>query len=106
MKDTKQVIVMRTDLNMRKGKMCAQAAHASLAAILNVDHNTEAPDWEDKNNHNENGDYTGRILRIYQFPNQCDRWLENSFTKICVGINSEKLLEIYNKAASMVLFVV
>ena len=27
---TKQVIVMRTDLNMRKGKMAAQAGHASL----------------------------------------------------------------------------
>jgi PTH2 family peptidyl-tRNA hydrolase len=29
----KQVIVMRTDLNMRKGKMVAQGVHASLAAL-------------------------------------------------------------------------
>ncbi len=33
--DTKQVIVMRKDLNMRKGKMIAQGAHASIAWILN-----------------------------------------------------------------------
>ena len=28
-----QVIVMRKDLNMRKGKMVAQGAHASLRAL-------------------------------------------------------------------------
>ena len=32
----KQVIVIRKDLNMRKGKMVAQGAHASMAAILNL----------------------------------------------------------------------
>jgi PTH2 family peptidyl-tRNA hydrolase len=33
----KQVIVMRTDLNMRKGKMIAQGAHASLSAFIVAD---------------------------------------------------------------------
>ena len=32
----KQVIVLRKDLNMRKGKMVAQGAHASMAAILKL----------------------------------------------------------------------
>ena len=32
--DIKQVIVMRTDLNMRKGKMIAQGAHASMMFIV------------------------------------------------------------------------
>jgi peptidyl-tRNA hydrolase len=27
---TKQVIILRKDMNMRKGKMAAQAAHASM----------------------------------------------------------------------------
>ena len=30
----KQVIVMRTDLGMRKGKMIAQGAHASMKVVL------------------------------------------------------------------------
>ena len=29
----KQVIILRNDLNMRKGKFCAQACHASLGAL-------------------------------------------------------------------------
>jgi peptidyl-tRNA hydrolase, PTH2 family len=32
----KMVIVMRTDLNMRKGKMCAQAAHAAVMATTKL----------------------------------------------------------------------
>jgi PTH2 family peptidyl-tRNA hydrolase len=34
----KQVIILRKDLNMRKGKMVAQGAHASMRAILNGAH--------------------------------------------------------------------
>jgi peptidyl-tRNA hydrolase len=30
----KQTIVLRKDLNMRKGKMIAEGAHASMRAIL------------------------------------------------------------------------
>lgn len=35
--DLKQAIVVRTDLGMGKGKMCAQSAHASLSAYLEAD---------------------------------------------------------------------
>lgn len=66
----KQIIVMRTDLNMRKGKMIAQGAHASVAAVL---HNLEHP-----------------LVK---------EWLDNSFTKICVGSPSEdELMVIYANA--------
>jgi PTH2 family peptidyl-tRNA hydrolase len=34
----KQTIVLRKDLNMRKGKMIAQGAHASMRAILMLGH--------------------------------------------------------------------
>lgn len=66
----KQIIVMRNDLNMRKGKMVAQGAHASLGAVLA----------------NE-GD-----PRIQQ-------WLAGSFTKICVKVDSlEELRSVYESA--------
>jgi PTH2 family peptidyl-tRNA hydrolase len=65
-----QVIVIRKDLNMRKGKMVAQGAHASVGAIL-----PHLTDWRVK------------------------EWLKGAFTKICVSVDSEEeLLQIYNKA--------
>lgn len=68
--DYKQVIVMRKDLNMRKGKLIAQGAHASLGVTLkNLDH----PDVKG--------------------------WLAGRFAKIAVYVNSEEeLFEIHDKA--------
>lgn len=80
--DVKQVIVMRTDLNMRKGKMAAQAAHASMKVIL--DQNISQ--WKSD------------TLEIC-YDNRFRSWLGGIFTKIVVGIDSElKLLEIFNNA--------
>ena len=69
-RDYKQVIVLRKDLKMRKGKMVAQGAHASLKATLeNIDH----PDVK--------------------------MWLAGRFTKIVVSVDSEEeLFEIHRKA--------
>ena len=80
--NVKQVIVLRTDLNMRKGKMAAQAAHASMAVLLDASETTE------------NGD----VIKI-----RCDdnmmTWLSNSFTKIVLGVASEEeLLQCYREA--------
>lgn len=44
--DVKQVIVVRTDLKMGKGKLAAQVAHASLAAAEEVMKKRE--DWYDR----------------------------------------------------------
>lgn len=81
--DVKQVIVMRTDLNMRKGKMAAQAAHASMKVIL--DQNISA--------------YRNDRLEVCYDP-LLRAWLaEGTFKKIVVGVNSEALLmELYNRA--------
>lgn len=70
MYDYKQILIMRTDLKMRRGKEISQGAHASMkATIENLDH----PDVK--------------------------QWLSQSFAKIAVGIDSEQeLLDIVERA--------
>lgn len=81
----KQVIVLRKDLNMRKGKMVAQGAHASLGVFL-------------KNGHFEGAKEEGGRLVIELTPGMRG-WLEDKFTKITVSVNSEKeLLALHQKA--------
>ena len=69
MPNTKQVIVMRADLRMRRGKEIAQGSHASMAFITKqvsiVSHrvNTLTP------------------VQI--------EWLASSFRKVCVRVDSE-----------------
>lgn len=66
----KQIIVLRKDLNMRKGKMVAQGAHASMKVTLaNLDD-----------------------ARVKE-------WLAGAFTKIVVSVDSEQeLLDVLGKA--------
>lgn len=86
MADVKQVIVMRTDLNMRKGKMVAQGAHASMAFLTRrLDptccyHPTAS---------------TVRLSEVEQ------KWLDESFVKICVGVDSEAELLILRSDAKI-----
>jgi PTH2 family peptidyl-tRNA hydrolase len=82
----KQVIVMRTDLSMRKGKMIAQGAHASLKVFLDLlkwGDRVEGPPWP-------------ASLEV-DVPTYA--WMTESFTKICVGVDSEaELLRVYEEA--------
>ena len=76
MSELKQVIVIRKDLNMRKGKMVAQGAHASVLATL----------------------------QTFKKPNQkriFEQWFDEGMTKICVSVDSEEeLVALYNKVSS------
>jgi PTH2 family peptidyl-tRNA hydrolase len=82
--NTKQVIVIRKDLNMRKGKMVAQGAHASMAVLTKYMTKNDRGWW------------------AFYPPKEMEAWLLSSFTKICVYVNSEQeLLEIYNKATQI-----
>lgn len=79
----KQVIVLRKDLNMRKGKMVAQGSHASMKVILDLG-SVKHPD--------------SNILTIPMSPEMKD-WVMGIFTKVCVSVNSEDaLLDVYNRA--------
>lgn len=78
----KQVIVLRKDLNMRKGKMVAQGAHASLRAILML-------------GHQEGGNF------VVPLDPRLEPWLLGRFKKICVSVNSEaELLGLHDAARS------
>ncbi|ASV44756.1 peptidyl-tRNA hydrolase [Agrobacterium phage Atu_ph07] len=66
----KQIIVVRKDLNMRKGKIAAQVSHASQLTYIKY----------------------GDDYRV-------KRWLRGPFTKICVSVDSEEeFFEIERKA--------
>lgn len=79
--EPKQVIVIRKDLNMRKGKIAAQASHASLGAILNFVSSTD----EEK--------------MTISFNDPLFDWLSGRFTKVCVSVDSEEeLLAIHQQA--------
>jgi peptidyl-tRNA hydrolase, PTH2 family len=76
MKTAKQVIVMRKDLGMRKGKMIAQGAHASLKVLL------------DRGEASADGtSYTFAMTEAMA------AWTTERFTKICVSVDSEAELD-------------
>jgi len=93
-KEPKQVIVMRKDLNMRKGKMIAQGAHASLAVLLEAffgEYNNR--DWEiSLLGGPGNKAFTKRIY-LYEYE-PITKWINSSFKKIVVG--AESLIECVN----------
>jgi len=82
----KQVIVMRRDLKMRRGKEIAQGAHASMAFLSNL-----VKDSLDKYNNLEVRDLISPVQKA---------WIEGLFKKVCVQVHSEEeLVAVAEKAA-------
>jgi peptidyl-tRNA hydrolase, PTH2 family len=65
----KQIIVIRKDLKMRRGKECAMAAHASTGLILD----------------------TLKTSKGLEDP-RIKPWIEGRFKKVCVQVDSEQAL--------------
>lgn len=80
----KQVIVIRKDLNMRKGKMAAQAAHASMKIFF--DRFTECFEKDSSSNKT---DFIGIFIPLTDIEKE---WVEGSFIKICLSCSSEEEL--------------
>lgn len=81
-RDIKQVIVVRKDLNMRKGKMVAQSSHSSLAFLT------------------RSSEIDGDTLSVkLKNPEEVQQWLQEGFTKICVSVDSESELDAVYQAA-------
>lgn len=97
--DIQQVIILRKDLNMRKGKMVAQGAHASMKVFF------------DRLAETRPVAYDGVTLipgesrwELNNLSDEMVEWIKGSFKKIAVSVNSEaELLDLYNKAKEMAL---
>ena len=98
----KQVLVLRTDLNMRKGKLAAQAAHASMKVLL--DYSQAAQELEKPSftySPLTGLTYTVSHHRTLGLWPEAAEWLAGSFTKIVVGIESEeKLISLYERVGA------
>lgn len=83
-KKIKQVIVVRKDLNMRKGKAISQGCHGALKVFADRGEIFKDDD--------------GYFLQI-PLTEPMKEWFLDKFTKITVSVDSEKeLLDIYEKA--------
>jgi peptidyl-tRNA hydrolase, PTH2 family len=82
MREVKQVIVMRKDLKMRRGKEIAQGSHASMSFITRQLQNSN-------------------VVKLSDAEKQ---WIDSSFAKVCVRVDSEEqLMEIAQRAKEAML---
>jgi len=91
---TKQVIVVRKDLNMRKGKMSAQSAHSSEAFITRQIQKKilEAQKQEIEAYGSIQDDYE-RFICVIAITKPQVEWILSSFRKIVVGAKDEEELK-------------
>jgi len=88
--EPKQVIVVRKDLNMRKGKMISQGSHASMKVFFDICEKSEETSWDI----NEK-----EYCFYFKKDSAWDEWLNGRFTKIVVSCDNEQELdELYQKA--------
>lgn len=76
--DIKQVIIIRKDLKMRRGKEIAQGSHSSIKWLVERVNSTFGP---------------------LDFSEEEKIWMTGNFAKICLQVNSEQeLRDIYQKS--------
>jgi PTH2 family peptidyl-tRNA hydrolase len=109
--DTKQVIVIRKDLKMRKGKEIAQGSHASMSFIT---HPLITPPLMTGSYFKFILSYLKFILSYFKFILNCikilfykpaRKWLTSSYAKVCLQAKSEEdLMNVYSAAKAANLY--
>ena len=98
--DIKQVIIVRRDLQMSIGKAGSQIAHASLAVFTNMMSKEEKtiPVFDTEKSIMKPMDVVEMKMFFPKY-SPIIKWLNDEFTKIVVGCNSEEeLKEFYERA--------
>lgn len=86
--NVKQVIVVRKDLNMRKGKMIAMGSHSSMKVFLDLCEYEKISPNESRLTFYLDGDDSDWSV-----------WLNGLYTKVVVSCDSEQeLIDIYQQA--------
>ena len=96
MYSSKQMIVVRKDLHMRKGKIAAQAGHACVTAIL------MALERENRLNQVTVSGDSIELQTGSQEATPLSDWFLNGTAKVCVSVDSEEaLLDLDKKAKEL-----
>lgn len=83
MKPVKQVIVIRRDLKMRRGKEIAQGSHASIAFLTRKLQKSKE-------------------LKLSDLNEAQTQWIEDSFTKVTLQVDTAvELIKLHNKALDL-----
>ena len=83
MERVKQVILIRKDLNMRRGKEIAQGSHASMEFLVN---------------RIRTNDTVSAQQQIELTPEEV-QWFTHGVAKVCLKVNSEEELKAYHEKA-------
>jgi len=96
-KSPKMTIVIRKDLNMRKGKMCSMASHSSLKVFLDKIDEYKPVAYE------EGGAFiTYHDATIKKIDDDTMEWMQGDFTKVVLGCDSlDDILALEIKAKTL-----
>lgn len=89
--NVKQTIIFRGDLNMRKGKVAAQCAHAATAFLTRQFMEAMSGKWHEP--------ATAPLQVNVELSVEQQEWIRGKFTKICLVVDTEQDLQALHKRA-------
>jgi PTH2 family peptidyl-tRNA hydrolase len=97
--NTKQVVVMRKFPNLRTGKYCSQACHASMAFLTKNGKVTTDTEFEEYGSQFTPTFFESYSSDFVKHEDEINHWLNHSFRKIVCYVDSLEELEAIHKKA-------